>query len=141
MSSLFSNRLEFHQCRMRDDSEDFDTFCWTFTDGKVRVGDGGPVPASAAKSEEISKELKRRGFKFVGPVIVYTWMQALGIVSEHAPGLPSPRGLGLRPSGRRLRTSSFGMCARLHDCHTAVAERGYEKLPAPTAPTGPLSPR
>jgi len=42
------------------------------------------VPASTAKSEEISRELKRRGFKFVGPVIVYAWMQAVGIVDDHA---------------------------------------------------------
>jgi DNA-3-methyladenine glycosylase I len=35
-------------------------------------------------SEEISKELKRRGFKFVGPVIVYAWMQAVGIVNDHS---------------------------------------------------------
>jgi DNA-3-methyladenine glycosylase I len=35
-------------------------------------------------SEHISKELKRRGFKFVGPTIVYAWMQAVGIVNDHA---------------------------------------------------------
>jgi DNA-3-methyladenine glycosylase I len=34
-------------------------------------------------SEKISKELKRRGFKFVGPVIVYAWMQAVGIINDH----------------------------------------------------------
>jgi len=39
-------------------------------------------PLSAA----ISKEMKRRGFKFVGPTIVYAWMQAVGIVNDHAAG-------------------------------------------------------
>jgi DNA-3-methyladenine glycosylase I len=73
-------------CDMREAGEDFDTFCWSFTAGKVLVGDGRQVPASTAKSEEISKELKRRGFKFVGPVIVYAWMQAVGIVNDHALG-------------------------------------------------------
>ena len=50
------------------------------------VGNGRDLPASSPKSEEISRELKRRGFKFVGPVIVYAWMQAVGIVDDHAAG-------------------------------------------------------
>jgi DNA-3-methyladenine glycosylase I len=37
-------------------------------------------------SEHISKEMKRRGFKFVGPTIVYAWMQAVGIVNDHSTG-------------------------------------------------------
>ena len=64
--------------------EDFSTFCWSFTDGKVLKGNGTTVPTSTPLSEQISKELKRRGFKFVGPTIVYAWMQAVGIVNEHA---------------------------------------------------------
>lgn len=72
-------------CGMQERGEDFAWFCWSFTDGKVLVGDGRDVPASTPKSEEISKELKRRGFKFVGPVIVYAWMQAVGIANDHAP--------------------------------------------------------
>lgn len=71
-------------CDMRERGEDFAQFCWSFTDGKVLVGNGRDLPASTAKSEEISGELKRRGFKFVGPVIVYAWMQAVGIVDDHA---------------------------------------------------------
>ncbi|HEX2545556.1 MAG TPA: DNA-3-methyladenine glycosylase I [Ramlibacter sp.] len=71
-------------CDMEHAGEDFSAFCWSFTDGKVLRGDGRTVPASTPKSEEISKELKRRGFKFVGPVIVYAWMQAVGIVDDHA---------------------------------------------------------
>lgn len=71
-------------CDMARRGEDFAEFCWSFTEGKVLVGDGRKVPVSTPKSEEISKELKRRGFKFVGPVIVYAWMQAVGIVNDHA---------------------------------------------------------
>lgn len=71
-------------CHMRERGEGFDAFCWSFTDGEVIAGDGHNVPVSTPKSEEISKELKRRGFKFVGPVIVYAWMQAVGIVNDHA---------------------------------------------------------
>jgi DNA-3-methyladenine glycosylase I len=68
---------------MRDAGEDFADFCWSFTDGEVLRGDGLEIPAETPLSEEVSKELKRRGFKFVGPVIVYAWMQAVGIVNDH----------------------------------------------------------
>ena len=64
--------------------EDFGQFCWSFSDGAVLVGDGREIPAKTELSERISKELKRRGFKFVGPTIVYAWMQAVGIVNDHA---------------------------------------------------------
>jgi DNA-3-methyladenine glycosylase I len=43
----------------------------------------GSMPAKTDKSEEISKALKKRGFKFVGPTIVYAWMQAVGMVDDH----------------------------------------------------------
>jgi DNA-3-methyladenine glycosylase I len=73
-------------CDMAERDEDFSTFSWSFTDGKARVGDGRHFPASSALSERVSKELKKRGFKFVGPTIVYAWMQAVGIVNDHAIG-------------------------------------------------------
>ena len=44
----------------------------------------GAIPASTELSEKVSKELKKKGFKFVGPVIVYAWMQAAGMVNDHA---------------------------------------------------------
>jgi DNA-3-methyladenine glycosylase I len=69
---------------MRDRGEEFSDFCWSFTDGEVLLGDGAVVPTKTELSEEISKELKGRGFKFVGPTIVYAWMQAVGIVNDHA---------------------------------------------------------
>lgn len=69
---------------MQKRGEDFAEFCWSFTDGKVLKGDGKTVPASTPLSERISKELKKCGFKFVGPTIVYAWMQAVGMVNDHA---------------------------------------------------------
>src|ERR1700740_1482117 len=69
---------------MRDAGEEFATFCWSFTDGEPLVGDGLHIPAKTPLSETISKALKARGFKFVGPTIVYAWMQAVGIVNDHA---------------------------------------------------------
>jgi DNA-3-methyladenine glycosylase I len=71
---------------MQERGEDFADFCWSFTGGKVLVGDGRSAPASTPQSEAISKELRRRGFRFVGPMIVYAWMQAVGIVNDHALG-------------------------------------------------------
>ena len=71
-------------CEMKANGEDFSEFCWAFTDGKALKGDGSHVPVTTPLSETISAELKRRGFKFVGPTIVYAWMQAVGIVNDHA---------------------------------------------------------
>jgi len=73
-------------CEMEEAGETFDYFCWSFTKGKVIKSDGGARPASTPLSEAISKEMKRRGFKFVGPTIVYAWMQAVGIVNDHSKG-------------------------------------------------------
>ncbi len=70
-------------CDMRDRGEDFDDYCWSFTDGKPVKGDGKTFPTQTPLSETISKDLKRRGFKFVGPTIVYAWMQAVGLVNDH----------------------------------------------------------
>jgi DNA-3-methyladenine glycosylase I len=69
---------------MEQRGEDFSAFCWSFTQGKPLPGDGRQVPTQTELSARISKELKRRGFKFVGPTIVYAWMQAVGIVNDHS---------------------------------------------------------
>ena len=69
--------------KMKADGEDFSTFVWSMAGGKP-IQNTGAIPPSTPLSEEISKALKKRGFKFVGPVIVYAWMQAVGIVNDHA---------------------------------------------------------
>jgi DNA-3-methyladenine glycosylase I len=71
-------------CDMLDRGDDFGAFCWSFTKGRVLKGDGRTIVASTDLSAHISRELKRRGFKFVGPTIVHAWMQAVGIVNDHA---------------------------------------------------------
>jgi DNA-3-methyladenine glycosylase I len=68
---------------MQKSGIDFSDWVWNFVDGKP-IQNTGPVPASSPLAETISKELKKRGFKFVGPVIVYAWMQACGLVNDHA---------------------------------------------------------
>jgi DNA-3-methyladenine glycosylase I len=71
-------------CAMRDAGEDFGDWAWRLAGGEPRRGDGRHVPASTPLSTDISKALKARGFAFVGPVIVYAWMQAVGMVNDHA---------------------------------------------------------
>ena len=69
---------------MQGRGESFSDFCWSFTDGQTIQGDGRSRIVTSPLSEQISKELKHRGFKFVGPTITYAWMQAVGIVNDHA---------------------------------------------------------
>jgi DNA-3-methyladenine glycosylase I len=64
----------------------FDQFIWQFVDGKPKQNKWrslADIPASTAESDAMSKELKRRGFKFVGPTICYAHMQATGMVNDH----------------------------------------------------------
>src|SRR5258708_7459229 len=71
---------------MRDAGEDFSEFCWAFTGGKpIQNGfsEIAQVPAQTPLAVEVSKALKAKGFQFVGPVIVYAWMQAVGMVNDH----------------------------------------------------------
>ncbi|HEY3266349.1 MAG TPA: DNA-3-methyladenine glycosylase I [Armatimonadota bacterium] len=70
---------------MQDAGEDFAAFIWGMAGGTPIRNEGGAVPAKTPLSEAISAALKKRGFKFVGPVIVYAWLQAVGIVNDHAP--------------------------------------------------------
>ncbi|HWW23123.1 MAG TPA: DNA-3-methyladenine glycosylase I [Edaphobacter sp.] len=74
---------------MEASGEDFSTYIWKMAGGKPirnKRQSMSDVPAKTELSEEISKALKKRGFKFVGPVIVYAWMQACGIVDDHIAG-------------------------------------------------------
>ena len=71
---------------MEEAGESFSDWLWGLAGSETQVNDGVHVPASTPVSETISKALKARGFKFVGPVIVYAWMQAVGMVNDHAPG-------------------------------------------------------
>lgn len=73
----------------QDRGEDFSDFCWSFVDGQPIVShfenyrDG---PTKTERSEACSKALKQRGYKFVGPTIVYAWMQACGLYNDHEIG-------------------------------------------------------
>ena len=65
----------------------FDRYLWGFVDGKpvidIRPG-GERLPASTDLSDQISKDLKKRGFRFVGTTIIYAFLQAVGVVNDHS---------------------------------------------------------
>jgi DNA-3-methyladenine glycosylase I len=65
----------------------FDRFLWDFAGGKPikRRARGGSLPARTELSDALSKELKRRGFRFVGTTIIYAFLQAVGVVDDHDP--------------------------------------------------------
>lgn len=86
-------------CDMAERGESFSDLCWSFTNGAPIQGSGRTWLTSSPLSETISKDLKRRGFKFVGPTIVYAWMQAVGIVNDHS--LHCPRRHQMGPASRR----------------------------------------
>jgi DNA-3-methyladenine glycosylase I len=91
---------------MQDAGEDFSAFVWGLAGGKP-LQNGGAIPTQSPLSVEISKALKKRGFKFVGPVIVYAWMQAVGIVNDHAESCfrhRAVRALQRRSAGRARAT-------------------------------------
>lgn len=67
---------------MQESGEDFAGVVWGMVRGKP-IQNTGDILTKSPLSEEISKTLKKRGFKFVGPVIVYAWMQAVGLVNDH----------------------------------------------------------
>jgi DNA-3-methyladenine glycosylase I len=69
---------------VQDEFGSFDSYIWQFVDGvpnKRKRGQG--VPAFSVESDAMSKDLKQRGFKFVGSTICYAFMQAVGMVNDH----------------------------------------------------------
>jgi DNA-3-methyladenine glycosylase I len=75
--------------KVLEETGSFSDFLWQFTDGRTRVNrfrSMADVPARTAESMAMSGELKRRGFKFVGPTICYAFMQAVGMVNDHLTG-------------------------------------------------------
>jgi len=72
--------------RVQEEFGSFDVYVWRFTDGRVIQNSWRrleEVPASTAESHTLSKDLKQRGFTFVGPTICYAHMQATGMVNDH----------------------------------------------------------
>jgi DNA-3-methyladenine glycosylase I len=85
ITSTVSNAAAFLAVRREFGS--FDAYIWKFVDGKPKVNrwkSSRRVPAHTLESDAMSKDLKRRGFRFVGSTICYAFMQATGMVNDHA---------------------------------------------------------
>ena len=95
--SIIRNRLKIEAAvrnaraflAIQDEFGSFDAYCWRFVDGRPRLNRRkatGEIPATSAESDAFSKDLKRRGFGFVGSTIMYAHMQAVGMVNDHLIG-------------------------------------------------------
>jgi DNA-3-methyladenine glycosylase I len=71
---------------VRKEFGSFDSYLWNFADGKPvvnRVKSYKVAPSSTSLSDAISKDLKKRGFRFVGTTVIYAYLQAVGVVNDH----------------------------------------------------------
>ena len=74
---------------IQDEFGSFDAYCWRFVDGRPRLNRWKvtkQIPATSPESDAFSRDLKRRGFRFVGSTIIYAHMQAVGMVNDHLVG-------------------------------------------------------
>ena len=62
----------------------FDKYLWSFVEGRPVMNDSGTFPTRTELSDRISKDLKKRGFRFVGTTILYAYLQAVGVVNDHS---------------------------------------------------------
>lgn len=79
--SAINNAKIFMQ--IQKDFDSFANYIWSFTDNKVLKNTTGKIITSSSLSDEISKDLKKRGMKYVGTVIIYSYLQAIGIIDDH----------------------------------------------------------
>ena len=71
---------------IQEEMGSFDAYCWRFVDGRPKLNrwkDVQEIPATSQESDAFSRDLKRRGFTFVGSTIIYAHMQAIGMVNDH----------------------------------------------------------
>jgi len=87
ITSAVNNAKQF--LKIQKEFGTFDKYIWSFVDHKPiknKFKKLSDLPASTLISEKLSKDLKKRGFNFVGPTICYALMQAIGMVNDHTPG-------------------------------------------------------
>ena len=85
IASAVSNAKAF--LKVREEFGSFDKYIWQFVGGRPKANRfrlRNPIPASTPESDAMSKDLKKRGFNFVGTTICYAFMQATGMVNDHA---------------------------------------------------------
>ena len=70
---------------LRAEGQTLDSFLWAYVDGRPLVREDSDRPTKTALSDRLSKDLAKRGFKFVGSTIIYAYMQGIGMVDDHDP--------------------------------------------------------
>jgi len=84
IEAMISNAQAF--IKIRKEFETFDKYIWSFTKGKIIIYNNRPngmIQTQSELSDIIAKDLKKRGFKFLGSVLVYSFIQAIGMVNDH----------------------------------------------------------
>ena len=84
VSAAVTNAQAF--LKVQEEFGSFDHYIWSFTNGEVvdhHLLDVKDMPAKDDLSERVSADLKKRGFKFVGPTIIYSYLQAIGVINDH----------------------------------------------------------
>lgn len=84
IKSAINNAKIFKEIQKEFDS--FSNYIWSYTDNKVIKNTTGKIIVSSSLSDKISKDLKKRGMKYVGTVIIYSYLQAIGVVDDHDKG-------------------------------------------------------
>ena len=93
-SGIIRNRMKIEAAvrnaraflKIQEEFESFDSYCWRFVDGRPKLNRWKTmrqIPATSPESDAFSKDLKHRGFGFVGSTVVYAHMQAVGMVNDH----------------------------------------------------------
>ena len=93
-SQIIRNRMKIEAAvrnaravlRIQEEFGSFDSYCWRFVGGTSKLGRWKAtrqIPGTSPESEALSKDLKQRGFSFVGPTVGYAYMQAAGLVNDH----------------------------------------------------------
>ena len=110
VEAVIHNARRFRE--IREEYGSFSRYIWSFSKGKTILYAGhqkGRIPASNKLSDEVSRDLKKRGFKYMGSITVYSHLQACGVINDHGEGCFRYKDIIriTRPSGR-------GMCGRKH---------------------------
>jgi DNA-3-methyladenine glycosylase I len=92
--------------KIQEEFGKFDSYCWRFVGGRPKLNHWKAtrqIPATSPESEAFSKDLKHRGFSFVGPTVAYAYMQAVGMVNDHLVDCFRHREIGGAPRWRGFR--------------------------------------
>ena len=88
---IVRNQLKIHAAvnnakifiKIQQEFGSFSNYIWSFADGKIIYNENDELPTTSSLSDQISADLKKRGMKFVGSTIIYSYLQAMGVINDH----------------------------------------------------------